>query len=131
MRRFITGVIGDGAFDRMPPLVRAAIMDNAPEMGVELETPPDVYFPRLTCADVATVTTPTLVIIGSRSPAMFHRVTDRLVSCLPSAEWAEIPDASHSMHGENPVVYNRTVLALSEVGLELISVLIGADLSHM
>jgi non-heme chloroperoxidase len=111
VRRFITGVIGDGAYDRMPPQVRADMMDNAPEMGVELRTPPDVYFPRLTRTDVAGVTTSTLLLTGSRSPAMFHRVTDHLAACLPSAERAEIPDASHSMHGANPVAYNRTVLA--------------------
>jgi pimeloyl-ACP methyl ester carboxylesterase len=111
VRRFINGVIGDGAFDRMPPNVRADMLDNAPEMGIELQTPLDIYFPHLTCADVAGVTAPTLLLTGARSPAMFHRVTDRLEKCLPSAERAVIPDASHSMHGANPVAFNRTVLA--------------------
>jgi pimeloyl-ACP methyl ester carboxylesterase len=111
VRRFINGVIGDGAFDRMPPHVRADMLDNAPEMAVETRTPPEVYFPQLTRDDVAGLTAPTLFLTGARSPAMFRRVTDRLEACLPSAERTEIPDASHSMHGANPVVYNRTVLA--------------------
>ena len=37
-------------------------------------------------------------------------MTDRLAARLPSAERAEIPEASHAMHGANPVAYNRTLL---------------------
>lgn len=110
VRLFLNGVIGDGAFDRLAPHVRAAMMDNAPEMGVELRTPADVYFPSLSRDAVAGVNVQILLLTGARSPTMFHAVTDRLTACQPAAEHAEIPDASHAMHGANPVAYNRTVM---------------------
>jgi len=114
VRSFINGVIGDGAFDRMPLPVRTSMLDNAREMSVETQTPPERYFPSLTCDQIGAIQVPVLLLTGARSPLMFHRVTDRLESCLPSVERAEIPDTSHSMHSGNPAVYNQTVLAYLE-----------------
>ena len=114
VRLFINGVIGDGAFDRMPLPARASMLDNAREMAVETQTPPERYFPSLTRDQVGAIQAPVLLLTGARSPLMFHRVTDRLESCLPSVERVEIPDTSHSIHSGNPAVYNRTVLAYME-----------------
>ena len=108
---FIDGVIGEGAFDQLPSPARAVMMDNAPEMNLELESPPEAYFPALTCQDTMKVRVPALLLTGELSPRMFHHITDELSHCLPAAERAVIPNASHSMHRGNPQAYDETVLA--------------------
>jgi len=52
---------------------------------------------------------PVLLITGSNSPAVFHRVIDRLEELLPRAERVEIPDASHIMHEDNPAASNAAL----------------------
>jgi non-heme chloroperoxidase len=42
---------------------------------------------------------------------VFHVVNDMLEHCLPRAERATIPAASHQMEVENPQAFNETVLA--------------------
>lgn len=54
---------------------------------------------------------PVLLINGARSPALFHRLADRLEEMLPSIERIEISDASHIMHEDNPTAYNAAVLS--------------------
>jgi pimeloyl-ACP methyl ester carboxylesterase len=110
VRRFINGVIGPSVFDHLPPAGRAAMLDNAPAMRAETQTPPEVYFPALSPDDVARMTTPVLLVEGEISPRMFGVVTDMLARVLPGAERATIPAASHGMHAQNPDVYNETVL---------------------
>lgn len=53
----------------------------------------------------------TLLINGERSPALFHRLTDRLEELLPNSERIEISNASHIMHEDNPTAYNDAVLS--------------------
>lgn len=111
VRLFLDGVMGAGAFDRMPPEARAAFLDNAAEMRLETMAPLDHYFPALTSNDVARVDVPTLLVQGEVSPQMFGRVTDELARVLPDAERAAIPAASHGMHRQNTEAFNAAVLA--------------------
>ena len=67
VRQFINGVIGEGAFDHLPTNIRAAMLDNAAVMGVELRTPADVYFPSLSHDDVSGVKVQTLLLTGGRA----------------------------------------------------------------
>lgn len=111
VRLSIDGVMGEGGFNRLPPPARAMMIDNAPEMGLELETSPETHIPVLACADTKRVQTPALLLTGELSPRMFHYMTDELARCLPSGERAVIPNASHGMHLGNPQAYTETVLA--------------------
>ncbi len=111
LRAFIDGVIGKGAFDRLPPPVQQMMRDNAPEMYAETTTPPDQYFPRLSPDDVRGLSMPVLLAEGALSPHMFGLITDQLASALPAAERVTIPAASHGMHNQNPDAYNEAVLA--------------------
>jgi pimeloyl-ACP methyl ester carboxylesterase len=108
VRAFIDGVLGKGAFDRLPPPVRASMMDNALEMKAET-TAPD-YFATIACEDVQQVTVPTLLLNGERSPRMFHVIADEVARCLPNVEHATIPNVSHSTNA-NTQAFNETVLA--------------------
>ena len=61
--------------------------------------------------EIHTVSQPTLLINGDRSPALFHRLTDRLEELLPNSERIQIRNASHIMHEDNAPAYNKAVLS--------------------
>lgn len=105
LRTFIGGVLGAGAFDALPPPVRAIMLDNASTLALEAE-PLEVFAE----AEAARVTMPVLLVTGADSPPMFGQITDRLQRLLPHAERIEIPAASHAMHGDNAPAYNAMVL---------------------
>lgn len=107
VRAFIDGVIGEGAFDEIPPPVRDAVMDNAAELRVQVATPPETLFSSLSRADVARIQAPTLLLVGAFTPPIFRLVTDDLARSLPNAEVASIPDASHDLY--NPPVFHDAV----------------------
>lgn len=111
VRIFIDSVIGNGAFDRLPPPARQMMLDNAPEMSLEVRTPPEEYFSSFSCAVAKTIRNPALLLTGEISPKMFSLVTDELERCLPNQERRMIAQASHGMHSMNPTAYNETVLA--------------------
>ena len=111
VRRFLDGVLGAGAFDRLPPEARAAMVANAAEMRAETTTPPGQYFPALSDEEVSHLRMPTLLVEGELSPAMFGRITDELARALPDAERVTIAGASHGMNAQDPPAYNAAVLA--------------------
>ncbi len=104
LRMFIDGVIGPGAFDRLPPPVRAMMLDNAAMLGIEA-APLDPF----TETEAAGITMPVLLVTGEHSPPMFGEITDELHRLLPHAERVEVPAASHAMHGDNAPAYNAAV----------------------
>lgn len=110
VRTFINGVIGPGAFDRMPPPAREMMLANAPAMGAETSSPAERYFPPFGPDRVAGLPMPVLLAEGAISPRMFGLITDQLARALPTAERVIIPAASHGMHNQNPDAYNRAVL---------------------
>jgi non-heme chloroperoxidase len=122
IRLFLDGVVGrgpstplrTGAFDRLSPSGQRMILDNAAEMRVETSSP-DI-FPALTCADLAALDRPVLLLNGELSPRLFHLINAELARCLPRATQAVIPQTSHAIHVANPAAYQNAVrefLALS------------------
>ena len=118
VRRFVNGVLGEGSYEKLPPPVQKRLMDNTQELkGTNLMAPKRYccssqdLFPPTTCEDVQKVKAPTLLLYGELSPKMFHLINDMLEHCLPSAERAMIPAASHGLEFENPQAFNETVLA--------------------
>ena len=109
VRRFVNGVLGEGSYEKLPPPVQKRLMDNVQEL--KGETSSQDLFPPTTCEDVQKVKAPTLLLDGELSPKMFHLINDMLEHCLPSAERAMIPAASHGLELENPQAFNETVLA--------------------
>src|SRR5205823_2141559 len=70
VRIFIDSVIGAGAFDRLPAPARGMMLDNASEMRLETNAPPEQYFP-FSCEVAQKIPTPTLLLTGEVSPKMF------------------------------------------------------------
>ncbi len=108
VRAFINGVLGQEAFDKLPPSIRGAMMENAPEMKSEVLSPG--YFSRFTRDDAEKIKTPTLILSGELSPPMFHHIDRELRRCIPGAECSVIPRSSHMMQAGNPEAFNTQVL---------------------
>ena len=108
VRRFINRVLGDNAYENLPPNVRAIMMENARELkGATMDTN---LFPPFSCEDARNVSIPTLLLNGELSPNMFIQIQDILEQCLPNKERAMIPAASHGSVYENPQAFNEAVL---------------------
>ena len=108
VRLFISGVIGQGAFDTLPPPVQHMMLDNAEQMKAETLAPDN--WPSLARAEVGQIQAPTLLLTGEHSPKMFLLIVDELERSLPNTERKTIPDASHALAAGNPKAYNETVL---------------------
>jgi pimeloyl-ACP methyl ester carboxylesterase len=98
---------GPGAFDRQPEPFRQMILDNARTVPVQLFAPPP---PAISCAALAGLTIPTLVVGGERSPRYLGLINEVLARCIPGSRLAVISDAAHLMSHENPTAFNVTLL---------------------
>jgi pimeloyl-ACP methyl ester carboxylesterase len=109
VRVFIDIVIGqEGAFDQIPPDIQVAIIDNAPELRLGVDTPFETMHPPFFCEDARQVRVPTLLLSGELSPPFFNLITEELARCLPMVERVTIPGVSHDLG--DPQVYAETVL---------------------
>lgn len=61
--------------------------------------------------EVRSIRTPSLVLSGTRSPALFRRLCDHLERLLPDAERVTIPGASHISHEDAPEAWDAAVLS--------------------
>jgi pimeloyl-ACP methyl ester carboxylesterase len=109
VRRFLNGVIGAGAFDRIPPAVRGPLLDNAPELGIQVATSPEMLFSSLRPDDLRQLQVPVLFLRGERSPRMFGLIIAALRAALPQTEVAQIPGVSHDL--SNPPVIVEVIRA--------------------
>lgn len=107
VRRFLNGVMGEEAFDRIPPEARGPLLDNAPELVVQIATPPEILFSSLRPSDLASLRVPVLLLQGEHSPRMFGLVNASLLESLPQVEMASIPDVSHDL--SNPPVVAEAI----------------------
>jgi pimeloyl-ACP methyl ester carboxylesterase len=95
MLTFARAVLGKSAFDALPEARRAQMRDNlAPQRAQFL----GAGFEPFTPADAQQITTPTLLLSGEFSPAIFHHLTHTLHQLLPNVRHRTIPTASHLMH---------------------------------
>jgi pimeloyl-ACP methyl ester carboxylesterase len=103
VRAFIDTANGPGTFDRMTEVERQANLDNRMALGLPISPSPS-------CEEVGSVPMPTLIVRGDSSPAFLHAMMDALAACLPPAEQALIPNASHAMFVDNPGAFNAALL---------------------
>ena len=95
---FFRRMVGDSAWDRLPPATRAARRAEGPELVGELaairgEEP---------AFDAASVDVPALVGRGERSLERHRRGTAWLVDHLPDAELVDVEGAAHGAHLSHP-----------------------------
>ena len=64
----------------------------------------------VTCADVAGLKMPVLLMQGEKTPRRFASIVDATHKCLPSAQRATIPDAGHAIHFGNPAAFEAVLV---------------------
>ena len=109
LRIFGSAILGTETYNKMSPerLEQARINNFKAELLGSGFMPLDE-------THVSHIQTPTLLINGANSPALFHRFIDRLHELLPHSERIKISDASHIIHEDNPTAYNKAVLSFIE-----------------
>ena len=66
--------------------------------------------PNFTPAQLATITVPTVIVIGDHDEAISREHTEMLANAIPGAEFLLLPHVGHSAPLEDPVGYARAVL---------------------
>jgi pimeloyl-ACP methyl ester carboxylesterase len=103
---FVDGVLGKGGFNQLPSSARTMVRDNAASLGPSLADKFEPFpEPKVRAFD-----RPVLLVCGERSPKLFRRLSDELLTIFPNAEKVTLPGVSHTPHGEDPGAYNQTVL---------------------
>lgn len=107
---FVGGVIGDSSFfSKMPPEAQAMIMSNVLELrGIALSKN---IFPPVSCEDLKKIKTPVLIITGEKTLLLFNAINEELNKCLTNKEKVILSNATHGLEMENPVDFNKIVLA--------------------
>ncbi|MBI4445791.1 MAG: alpha/beta hydrolase [Acidobacteria bacterium] len=107
VRVFADGVLGKGTFEELPKAVKSSMLENTAALEAELfgrslieELPRD---------RVDGLNTPAMVLVGQNSPPLFHRSAQLLASILP-CEFGLVAGATHSLHSDNPAVFNEKLL---------------------
>ncbi len=106
-RLFINGVMGDGAFDKLPEAPRRRSIDSARLLTLPTTSLLEIF----TRENARAIKAPTLLLTGEQSPRMFLLIAEELARFMPNVQRGKILGASHTLHGMNPQMYNETVLA--------------------
>ena len=111
LRYFINAVNGAGAWDGMTEALREGRRQNAWTLVGQFGD-----LERVSCADVAALKMPVLLMTGERSPRQFAPILDKIQQCLPAARRYVVPRAVHQMSQSNPADSNAelTRFLLSE-----------------
>jgi len=90
MRVLIDAWLGEGTWSRLPPLERERLRDNAHSLQSSAAPQPAV-----SCATLAPLKVPVLLVGGDASSPRFRATLDGLEHCLPGARRDTIPVAEH------------------------------------
>lgn len=114
IRFFINGVLGDGAYEQIPPIVHISMLENTRvenrEIAGQFNQGIDFYS-AFSCGDAEQMTIPVMLLEGERSPEMFGLIHDHLEQCFPDVDRTIIPSASHDLKIQEPPVFRVKVLS--------------------
>ncbi|MFP5318002.1 MAG: alpha/beta fold hydrolase [Acidimicrobiia bacterium] len=82
---------------------------NASAMFAEFEASPN----RITVDDLASITTPALVMRGTDSHPTLRTIAERLARALPDTRWVELEDCGHVTYAEQPEQFTAAVRAFA------------------
>jgi pimeloyl-ACP methyl ester carboxylesterase len=109
LRTFVGVIIAPGAYDFMPASTRQMLSDNLPELAAEARAPLPGMEPPVTCAQLAGVRAPTLVVTGGNSATFFKAMSRRVHACIPGAAEETIPGAAHGVHAQQAEAFNQRI----------------------
>jgi pimeloyl-ACP methyl ester carboxylesterase len=106
---FVDAVGGPGAYERRSDADKKMNLDNVVSFQADATT--KLPRPVFTCEMAKTISAPTLLSSGERSPKFFHLMIDQLERCLPNRERIVVAGSSHTVPSESPDAYDQAVLA--------------------
>lgn len=110
LRRFVSAIIGPGAYDFMPATTRQMLLDNLPELAAEARAPLPGH-DLATCERLPRGRQPTLILSGGNSPRFFTTISQRAAACIEGATHEVIAGAAHAVHAQQVEAFNRRVEA--------------------
>jgi len=102
-RTFLEYALGSDSYRRWPEASKKIALQNARAFGRRPEA-------GLSCADVAAIRAPTLLLIGTETPPQNRAMMRGVQSCVRGIETVEVEGASHNVHLDNPAAFSRAVL---------------------
>jgi pimeloyl-ACP methyl ester carboxylesterase len=108
MRMLIDSSDGPGAFNKLPPENRTAILANARFLQA-LTSSSDPY-PNLSRSDVSRLAMPILIVKGAETDELHKVVTEEVGRVLPQAQRVTIAWAGHASPRQNPESFNYAML---------------------
>jgi pimeloyl-ACP methyl ester carboxylesterase len=108
MRILVDAFDGPGAFKKLPPENRTAIMSNA-RFFQALTTSSDPY-PNLPRDEVSRLAMPVLIVKGAETDELHKLVTEEVGRVLPQAQRVTIAWAGHGSPRQNPDSFNYAML---------------------
>ncbi|MHB8691495.1 MAG: alpha/beta fold hydrolase [Solirubrobacteraceae bacterium] len=97
---------GGTAFDRFPPPLQEALLDNAAATMAELDAGTGEH---LTREQIASITCPVTCLVSDLTPEAFTKATSRIADILPEATVKEISGAGHAIHFDRPTEFIEAV----------------------
>lgn len=100
--------LGPGSWARMPEIMRATMIHNAPTFLDELQ---DDEWRVIDESRLSRYPGPVLLTLGDQSPPFYRWIEDRIVGLLPRVERSTFAGAGHLPHVTHPGAYIAEVLA--------------------
>lgn len=102
-RTFLEYALGRDSYQRWPEASKRIALQNARAFGRRPEA-------GLSCADVAAIRAPALLLIGADTPPQNRAMMRGVQGCVPDIETVDVENASHNVHFDNPAEFTRAVL---------------------
>jgi esterase len=104
-QEWLDNYAGPGTWEKLPPPVKAIILDNV------WSTTDNGERGNISCDDILKFNFPILLLTGAKSPKHYADIYKELRQCRPDLpEPIVVPNAPHMIHGANPEFYNTAVL---------------------
>jgi pimeloyl-ACP methyl ester carboxylesterase len=97
-----------GAFDRLAPVIRASLLDNARTLALSLASPPP---PPITCAQLGQITVPVAIARGELARPFYRIAADTVHRCIPKSRLIVIRGGGHLAPAEHASAFNEALLS--------------------
>jgi pimeloyl-ACP methyl ester carboxylesterase len=98
--------VAPGELAKASPTVRQMLVANVSAFQLDFTS----RRPAFTCDDARRISVPVLILSGERSPMGLQRIAGEAARCM-AARLVRIPQATHWMQHDHPLVFNDAVLA--------------------
>jgi pimeloyl-ACP methyl ester carboxylesterase len=95
-----------GAFERLAPVTRAWLLDNAPALRLSAPPPPPI-----TCAQLGQITVPVTIARGELARPFYRIATETAHRCIHGSQLIVIPGGGHLAPADHAAAFNDALLS--------------------